>query len=151
MNRFTTTQCVIVIQLFSRNNCVQTLNGKIMISQFNRPTGRTIRKMVQKCEKTGFIGDRIRHVHHRGERSAENIAAVSDSVVEDPELPIRRRSHTLGLSFIFLWAISYKDLHLHPYRIQVTLQLKPRGEQRRIHAYLHMIDKTPFHAQKFTV
>lgn len=30
--------------------------------------------------ETGSIGDRLSHVHHRGVRSAENIAAVSNRV-----------------------------------------------------------------------
>lgn len=39
----------------------------------------------------------ISRVHLRGTRSAENIAAVTDSVAEDSELLIRRRSQSLVL------------------------------------------------------
>lgn len=41
--------------------------------------------------KIGSIGDRLNHVHHGGVRSSENIAAESDSAIEDRELLIRRR------------------------------------------------------------
>ena len=103
--------------------------------QFNRLTERAIRNVVKKFEETGSIGDRVRPVRHRGVRSVENIAAVSESVAEYPELLIRRRSQLLGFSDGSLWRILHQDLHLHPYKIQITQELKLRDhEQRRIYA-----------------
>ena len=42
-------------------------------------------------------------VHHRFARYAENIAIVSESVVEDPNVSIRHCSHEIGLSYGTLW------------------------------------------------
>ena len=38
---------------------------------------------------------------HRFARSAENIAIVSESNAEDPNVLIHRRSHELGLVYVF--------------------------------------------------
>ena len=48
-----------------------------------------------------------RPVHHRFARSAENIAIVSESVNEDLNVSIPRRSQELGLSYGTLWSILY--------------------------------------------
>ena len=64
-----------------------------------------------------------RPVYHRFARSAENIAIVSESVAEDPNVSIPRRSQELGLSYGTLWRILHLDLHLHPYNVQLRQQL----------------------------
>ena len=64
-------------------------------------------------------------MHHRLARCAENIAAVSQSVAEDPNVSIPRRSQKLGLSYGTFWRILHLHLHLHPYKVQLTQQLKP--------------------------
>ena len=72
-----------------------------------------------------------RTVHHRFTRSAENIAIVCESIAEDPNVAISRRSQELGLSYGTLWSILHLDLHLHPYKIQLMQQLKPADNSRR--------------------
>ena len=57
-------------------------------------------------------------MHYRFFRSAENIAIVSESVAKNPNVSIHCRSQELG-------RILHLDLHLHPYKVQVTQQLKP--------------------------
>lgn len=47
-----------------------------------RSSERTIRNVAKKIEEIGSIGDKIRCVHHRGVRPAENIVVVKDSVAE---------------------------------------------------------------------
>ena len=62
--------------------------------------------MVKKFEETGSVTDIVSAVHHRFTRSTENIAAVSESIAEDPNEFIPRRSQELGLYYgIFLPAI----------------------------------------------
>lgn len=51
----------------------------------------------KEIESTGY---RVSSV-----RSDEYIAAVSDSESEDRESLIRRRSHSLGLSYGYVWRI----------------------------------------------
>ena len=54
----------------------------------------TIAKIVQKFEHTGSAGDVNTPVHAR---TAENIAAVRDSVAEEPSTSTRRRAQQLLL------------------------------------------------------
>ena len=53
----------------------------------------------------------------------ENIAAVRESVRENPRRSISRRSQELGLSVTLTWRILRRDLGLHPYKIQLTRNL----------------------------
>ena len=62
---------------------------------------------------------------HRFVRSVENIAIVSKSVAEYPNVSILCRSQELGVSNGTLWYILHLDLHLHPYKVQLKQQLKP--------------------------
>ena len=76
-----------------------------------------------------------RLVHHRFAHSAENIAIVSECVAEDPNVSIPRRSQVLGLSYGTLWLSLHLDLHLRPYKVQLTQQMKPAD---------HVIFRTKF-------
>ncbi|KAL4704859.1 hypothetical protein ACJJTC_019437 [Scirpophaga incertulas] len=57
-------------------------------------------------------------------QSAENIAAVRESVQENPRKSISRRSQELVLFATSTWRIVRRDLGLHPYEIQLTKELK---------------------------
>ena len=61
-----------------------------------------------------------RSVHHRFAHIPENIAIVSESVAKEPNLSIRRRSQELILSYDTLWRILHLDLHLYPYKVQIS-------------------------------
>ena len=76
-------------------------------------------------EETRVVTNTERAAHHRFARSAENIAIVSESVTEEPKESILRRFQELGLSYDTLWCSFHLDLHLHPYKVQVTQNLKP--------------------------
>ena len=65
-----------------------------------------------------------RPVHNLFARSAENIAIVSENVAKGPNVSIPRNPQKLGLSYDTLWCILYLDLQLHPYKVQLTQQLK---------------------------
>ena len=70
-------------------------------------------------------------MHHCFARFArKNIAIVSESVAEDPNMSIPRRPQELGLSCGTLWRFLHLDLHLHPYKVQLTQQLKPAGHSQ---------------------
>ena len=66
---------------------------------------------MKKLEEAGVFTNIERPVHHRFARSVENIAIVSESVAEDPNVSTSRRSLELGLSHGTIWRI----LHLDPY------------------------------------
>ena len=101
----------------------------------NRPTTQAFGKIVKKFEKTGVVTNIKRSVHHR---FAENIGIVSESVAEDPNVSIPHRSQELGLSYGKLWRLLHLDLHLHPYEVQLTQQLKPADHLQR-HRYIEWV------------
>ncbi|XP_075149038.1 uncharacterized protein LOC142222673 [Haematobia irritans] len=53
------------------------------------------------------------------------MAAVRDSVAEEPSTSTRRRAQQLHLSRSSLMNIMHKDLHLHAYKVQLSQELKP--------------------------
>ena len=71
---------------------------------------------MKKFEETEVVTNIERPVHYRFTCSAENIAIVSESVAEGPNVSIHRRSQELELSFGTLWRILHLDLLLHLYK-----------------------------------
>ena len=65
----------------------------------SRPITQEIGKIVKKFEETGVVINIERLMHHRFARSAEDIAIVSKSVAENPNVTIPRRSQELGLFY----------------------------------------------------
>jgi hypothetical protein len=134
MDRLTITQRIKIIKTYYKNGDSATATYRALRGDYglhNRPTTQAIGKIVKKFEETGAVTNIVRPVHHRFARSAENIAAVSESVAEDPNVSIPRRSQELGLSYGTLWRILHLDLHLHPYKVQLTQQLKPADHSQR--------------------
>ena len=56
---------------------------------------------MKKFKEAGVVINIERIVHHRFDRSAENIAIVSKSVAKDPNASISHRSQGLGLSYVY--------------------------------------------------
>lgn len=61
-----------------------------------------------------------------GRKAARNetIAALQESMSNNPNLSISRSSHELNLSSTSTWRILPKNLALHPYKIQLTQELR---------------------------
>ena len=53
-------------------------------------------------------------------RFAEIIAIANESITEDPNVSIQRRSQEKALSYGTLLCILHLDLHLHLYKVQLT-------------------------------
>lgn len=71
-------------------------------------------------------------VRQRNVRSVKNIAAVRDSVLENPWQSIPRCAHELGIADDNL-ANFASGLSLHPYKIQLNQELKVNDHgQRRV-------------------
>ena len=83
----------------------------------NRLTTQAIGKIVKKFKETRLVTNIERPVYHRFARSTENIAIISESVAEDPNVSIPPRSQELRLYCGTLWRISHLALHLHPYKV----------------------------------
>ena len=71
-------------------------------------------------EENGAVKNIERPVHYCFAGSAKNIAIVSESVAEDPNVSMPRRPQELGLSYGTLWRIFHLDLRLYPYKVQLT-------------------------------
>ena len=67
---------------------------------YNRPTMQAIGNIVKKFEETGVVTNIERSVHHRFACSAQNIAIVSENVVEDTNALIPCRSQECGLKVL---------------------------------------------------
>lgn len=97
----------------------------------NRPSRPAIESLIKKFERTFSLKDEKNLTRHRPKRSAENIAAVRDSVAARPSTSIRHRGQELNLHRSTLQRILTKDLHLHAYKIQLTQQLQPNDHGQR--------------------
>lgn len=134
MEKYTIEQRVKVIQAYYGNGRSNQTAYRVLretFGQFNRPNVRTIGKIVAKFEQTGSVGDVKTPVRARTARTAENIAAVRDSVAEQPSTSTRRRAQQLHLTRSSLMNIMHKDLHLHAYKVQLTQELKPSDHNQR--------------------
>ena len=123
MNRFTLEQRYQIIQIYFENqSSIRATYRRLrdFYGAHNRPSEQTIRRTVDRFRTTYSLHDAITPTRRRNVRTEENIAAVNESVEEDPNVSIRRRSQELGLCPSTTWKILRKDLGLHPYKIQLV-------------------------------
>ena len=134
MNRLTLEQRYQIIKIyFEIQSSIRATYRRLrdFYGAHNRPSEQTIRRTVDRFRTTYSLHDAITLTRRRNVRTEENIAAVNESVEEDPNVSIRRRSQELGLCPSTTWKILRKDLGLHPYKIQLVQELKPRDHDMR--------------------
>lgn len=105
MDSYSIQQHVQMIKLFYQNECSVRATHRALrpfYGRHNRPTERTIRRVVDKFESTGSVNDRSTPVRQRNARSAENIAAVRESVQENPRQSISISSYSL------VWVLGWR-------------------------------------------
>lgn len=95
MERLSPAQRLQIVQLFYENgrstrNVFRALRASY--GPHNRPTERTVRSTISKFETQFSLLDNTRPNRPHPARSEGNIGAVAESVHEDRELSIRRRS-----------------------------------------------------------
>lgn len=138
MASYTTEQHIQMIKFYYQNHCslVQTLRAlRPFYGRRGGPSKSTLQRLVTKFETTGSVNSQPAPVRQRNVRSVENIAAVRESVQENPRQSIPRRAQELGLSQTSTWRILRRDLSLYPYKIQLTQELKVNDHrQRRVFA-----------------
>ena len=133
MNRLTLEQRYQIIQVyFEYQSSIRATYRQFrdFYGAHNCPSEQAIRRTVDRFRTTYSLKDAITPTRRRNVRTEENIAAVNESVEEDPNLSIRRRSQELGLCPSTTWKILRKDLGLHPYKIQLVQELKPCAKRR---------------------
>ncbi|KAJ8940256.1 hypothetical protein NQ318_004966 [Aromia moschata] len=69
-----------------------------------------------------MLMDNRSHPRARPVRTAERIAAVTQSVRENPRISTRHRAQQLNVSRTSLRRILHKDLGLFAYKLQLTLE-----------------------------
>lgn len=92
------------------------------------------------------MGDRLHAVHQRPRRSNELVEAVRESVAENPNESYRHRTQHFNVSGTTLRRILKDDLHLFPYKVQLTQRILPSDEPRRLaygHKVARMVDTDP--------
>ena len=123
MERYTLQQRIEIIKIHYKNgeNLAETVRKtRTFLGRREAPCRTAIQKLVKKFELLEQLSDVKNKTRARRSRTAENIAAVAESVEENPGLSIPRRSLELGISQTSLYRILHKDLGLKAYKVQLT-------------------------------
>lgn len=147
MASFSGAQRAFCVREYYRNNDSATEAQRKFCTQYNirnknqAPSTRAIKNWVQKFEETGSTLNQPRSGRPRTSREPVNIERVRASVREQPGLSTRKRSSVLNVSRTSLNRILHKDLHLHPYKIQIVQQLRPSDYTKRLQFANEMLER----------
>jgi len=115
----------------------------------NVPTRTTVYRILCHFEEKGTVADSPKPGPSCIVTTSKNIEAVRVSVSKSPSTSICRRSQELQISPNALWRIIHMDLHLFPYKIQLTQQLNLQDHscrQEYAEQMLHLVnDSLDFH------
>ena len=101
MDKYTIEQSVQIIKIYYQNNesVRKTFRAlREFYGRNNRPAESTIRRLVSKFQSSGTVTDTIVPVRQRNARSEANVATTNESVPENPNLSVPRRSEESGIS-----------------------------------------------------
>ena len=98
MNLLTITKHIKIIKIYYKNGDAATSTYRTLKGDYG-PTTQAIGKIVKIFKETAVVTNIERPVHYRFGRSAKNIAVVSESVAENPNVSIPRRSPGIELSY----------------------------------------------------
>ena len=88
------------------------------------PSAPYVRDLVKKVKEVGILIDKPKHVKQKTVHSPEDIAAVTESMLEAPSKSIHCRSQQLNISETLLRRTLHKDLRMMPYKVQLVQDLK---------------------------
>ncbi|KAJ8947040.1 hypothetical protein NQ318_019932 [Aromia moschata] len=91
------------------------------------PSAPDVRKFLRKVRETGMLMDNRSHPRACPVRTAERIAAVAQSVRENPRTSTRHRAQQLNISHTSLRRILHKDLGLFAYKLHLTQERDEKG------------------------
>lgn len=96
------------------------------------PSAHAIKTWVQNFEATGSTlkkkGGSVKTA-----RTPKNVAAVREAIERSPHCSACRHTTSLGLSEASVRWILHKDLHLYPYKIQITHALHEHDYENRVY------------------
>lgn len=147
MERFTGADRAFCVREFYRNNDSATIARRKFREYQNLrnfkdiPSVQTIKNWVIKFEESGSTLDKQRSGRPRTSRTEENIDVVKHSIRENPTQSTRKRSSALNLPRTSLQRILKKDLHLHPYKIQLVQKLKDTDTIHRLNFANEMLNR----------
>ena len=125
--RFNVQQRVLFVKTYFENgsSLVQTLRAlRGLLDRKDVPSKTALFRIVKKFEETGSVMDRPMPLEARRKRSTTTIEAVRVSVEDNPETSTRHRAQEVGVCHETVRRILRDDLHLFPYKIQLTQELK---------------------------
>ena len=134
MVKFTLEESWEILKTYFQNGESSTETARKMRAKFGKnkaPSRQFVDKFVKRVRESGSLMDKATRSRARPVRSIENIAAVAESVRDNPSTSTRHRSQELNISRTSLQRILTKDLGLTPYKIQLVQELKPNDHPMR--------------------
>lgn len=134
MEQFTIAQRVLIVKTFyqSGESYAATVRRlRAILGRNEAPNETTVRRLMLKFNETGSTLNVKSCGRPRSGRSEQNIAVVRQSVAVSPAKSVLRRSQELGIGYSSVHRILRYDLHYHPYKIQLTQQLKAADHEKR--------------------
>lgn len=88
------------------------------------PSDNTLRSLVPNLVEHGTVWDRSHAIHPRPRRL--------DELAQNPNESCRHRAHHFRVNGTTLRRILKDDLHLFPYKVQLTQRMLPTDRPRRL-------------------
>lgn len=130
MSHFDGKRRAFCVRAFYENSRSYIVTRRLYCSEYGlrqiseAPSANLIKIWVQRFEETGSTFKPQAKGRPRTSRTDDNIERVMQSVRGDPQMSTRKRSSVLHLSRRSLQRILNLDLKLHPYKLQLTQELK---------------------------
>ena len=135
MGRFSLEQSWEILKTYFQSGESSTQTVRNLRKKFNKkdvPKTQFVDQFVKRVRETGSLLDKTTRVRTRPVRSTENIAAVGQSVREQPPTSTRHRSQELNISRTSLSRILHsQDLGMNAYKVQLVQELKPHDHPMR--------------------
>ena len=151
MELYSNVQRSFIVETYFKNNNSIVITQRLFRRHFqlNRrdpiPDRKTIGKWIHKFRQTASVLKEKPRGRDRSVRTAENAERVRESVLRSPTRSARRQSTGLNISDRS-YRRMLKELHFHPYKIQVVQALLPRDAGIRVdfcERFGRMIDEDP--------
>lgn len=119
MSRFTLEERWEILRIYFQSDCCvadTVRNLSSVIPPDKVPSAPGVRKFIKKVRETGMLIDNKHYPRARSMRTDEIIAAVIQSVRENPETSTRHRAQQLNISRSSLRRL-LQDLGLYDYKV----------------------------------
>ena len=134
MGRFTLEKNWEILKTYFQSGDYFTQSVRNLRKKFGKkevPSSQFVDQFVKRVRETGSFLDKTTRSRSRLVCSAENIAAVAQSVLEHPSTSTRHLSQELNIPRTFMRRIWHKDLGMKAYKVQIVQKLKPYDHPMR--------------------